>query len=170
MKKFFLLLFSIPKKNRDFAFLSIFFWCSIFYSQFSFSQIQDDFSDSTFTTNPTWSGDDSKFEVNAAKQLHLNAPPVTDTAYLSTANTEINNIEWDFFFILDFAPSNSNYLKVYLVSDQQNLKQPLNGYFLKVGENGSNDSIELYLQQGSTETLITHGIAAVLLPTQIMFQ
>ncbi|HYV92301.1 MAG TPA: lamin tail domain-containing protein [Chitinophagales bacterium] len=124
-----------------------------------FAQLSDDFTDGDFSSNPAWAGDVPKFEINAAKQLHLNAPAVTDTAYLSTPNTAIDNIEWDFFFILDFSPSASNYLKVYLVSDQQNFKQPLNGYFLKVGENGSNDSIELYLQQGSTETLIIHGIA-----------
>jgi hypothetical protein len=61
--------------------------------------------------------------------------------------------------MLDFSPSASNYLKVYLASDQENLKQPLNGYFLKIGENGSNDAIDLYLQQGATETLIIQGIA-----------
>lgn len=122
------------------------------------AQITDDFSDNDFTGNPIWSGDDAKFEVNAANQLHLNAPAVTDTAYLSTPNTAINNIEWDFFFLLEFSPSASNYLKVYLVSDQPNLKQPLNGYFLKMGENGSTDAIDLYLQQGTTETLIIQGI------------
>jgi hypothetical protein len=126
---------------------------------YGFSQISDDFSDGDFSNNPAWAGDASKFEVNGAKQLHLNAPAVTDTAYLSIPNTAINNIEWDFFFRLDFSPSASNYLKVYLVSDQQNLKQQLNGYFLKVGENGSNDAIDLYLQQGNTETLIIQGIA-----------
>lgn len=125
----------------------------------SHAQIADDFTDGDFTSSPSWSGDAAKFEVNAAKQLHLNAPAVTDTAFLSTTNTAINNVEWDFFFQLDFSPSASNYLKVYLVSDQQNLKQQLNGYFLKMGENGSADAINLYLQQGNTETLIIQGIA-----------
>ena len=123
-----------------------------------YAQVQDDFSDGNFTNNPSWTGDDAKFEVNATQQLHLNAPAITDTASLGTANTAINSIEWDFYFKLDFSPSSSNYLKVYLVSDQPNFKQPLNGYFLKMGEDGSNDAIDLYLQQGTTETLIVPGI------------
>jgi len=127
--------------------------------KFLSAQITDDFSDSDFTNNPTWNGDQSKFEVNAALQLHLNAPAVSDTAYLFTSNSLLNDIEWDFFFIMDFSPSSSNYLKVYLTADQSNFKQPLNGYFLKMGEDGSNDAIDLYLQQGTTETLIMQGIA-----------
>lgn len=122
------------------------------------AQISDSFTDGDFTANPTWSGDDAKFEVNAVKQLHLNAPAVTDTAYIATANSLMNDIEWYFFFIMDFSPSGSNYLKVFLASDQQNLKQPLNGYFLKIGEDGSNDGIDLYLKQGDTETLLLSGI------------
>lgn len=123
------------------------------------AQVQDDFSDGNFSTNPSWSGDDAKFEVNVAQQLHLNAPAVTDAGYLSTANSSIDNTEWDFYFKMDFSPSGSNYLKAYLVSDQPNLKMPLNGYFLRMGADGSNDAIDLYLQQGSTETLIIPGIA-----------
>ncbi|MCY7411378.1 MAG: lamin tail domain-containing protein, partial [Chitinophagales bacterium] len=122
------------------------------------AQVQDDFTDGDFTNAPAWNGDAAKFEINATNQLHLNAPAVTDTAYISTPNTAINDIEWDFFYTMDFAPSSSNFLKVYLVSDQQNFKQPLNGYFLRMGTDGSNDAIELYLQQGTTETLLIHGI------------
>lgn len=123
------------------------------------AQVQDDFSDGDFTNNPAWTGDPAKFEVNAALQLHLNAPAVADTAYLTTLNSSIDNVEWIFYFKLDFAPSSSNYLKVYLVSDQPNLKQPLNGYYLKMGVDGSNDAIELYRQQGTSVTLLMSGIA-----------
>lgn len=135
----------------------IFFPLILFFFE-AFAQVQDDFSDGDFTSIPPWNGDDAKFEVDAAQQLHLNAPAATDTAYISTANSLIDNIEWNFYFKMDFSPSTSNYLKAYLVSDQPNFKQPLNGYFLKMGSDGSNDAIELYLQQGITETLIMAGI------------
>ncbi|MBK9730616.1 MAG: lamin tail domain-containing protein [Chitinophagaceae bacterium] len=134
------------------------FLLSIFFAATTFAQVQDDFSDGNFSTNPAWTGDDAKFEVNVAQQLHLNAPAVADTANLSTPNIIIDNLEWVFYFKMDFSPSNSNYLKAYLVADQSNLKLPQNGYFLKMGEDGSNDAIDLYLQQGTTETLILSGI------------
>ncbi len=123
------------------------------------AQLVDDFSDGDFTNNPVWMGDVSKFEVTAAYQLRLNAPAVTDTAYLSTVSTAALDCEWFFFFRLDFAPSNSNYLKVYLMADQQNLKLPLNGYFIRAGKDGSDDRLQLYKQQGTTETLLIDGIA-----------
>lgn len=138
-------------------FSAIFYLAFICFSQVN-AQVEDDFTDGNFTADPEWTGDAAKFEVNSVKELHLNAPEVTDTAYLSVANTSISNTEWYFYFKLDFSPSGSNLLKVYLVSDQANLKAPLNGYFLKIGEDGSNDAIDLYLQQGTAETLILSGI------------
>jgi hypothetical protein len=133
----------------------------IFFSFFHLllhAQVQDDFSDGNFTTDPVWEGDYTKFEINAALQLHLNAPAVSDTAILYTENSSIDNTEWNFFVKMDFSPSASNYLKVYLVSDQPDFKKPLNGYFLRLGEDGSNDAIDLFLQQSITETLILSGI------------
>lgn len=132
--------------------------CLLLVTTCSMAQVQDDFADGDFTVNPSWTGDQAKFEVNNEHQLHLNAPAVTDAAYLSTPNSSIDNTEWLFYFKLDFSPSGSNYLKAYLVADAADLKQPLNGYFLKMGEDGSNDAIDLYLQQGSTTTLIMQGI------------
>ncbi|HUM47937.1 MAG TPA: lamin tail domain-containing protein, partial [Chitinophagales bacterium] len=138
-------------------YLSFLFLFFLFFAQVA-AQVTDNFSDGNFSANPLWSGDDAKFEVNAAQQLHLNAPAVSDTGYLSTINTSINSTEWLFYFKMDFSPSGSNYLKVYLVADQPNLKQPLNGYFLRMGEDGSNDGIDLFLQQGAVETLLLSGI------------
>ena len=132
--------------------------CLLFVTTGSMAQVQDDFTDGDFIVNPSWTGDQAKFEVNSEHLLHLNAPAVTDAAYLSTPNSSIDNTEWLFYFKLDFSPSGSNYLKAYLVADAADLKQPLNGYYLKMGEDGSNDAIDLYLQQGSTTTLIMQGI------------
>jgi hypothetical protein len=150
-KKFFYLEHGSGMKT----FLPVFF---LLLSVVSQGQISDDFSDGDFTANPAWSGEQTKFEVNASQQLHLNAPAVADTAVLSTPNTLLNDVVWEFFFILDFAPSNSNNLKVYLAADQPDFKKPLNGYFLKMGEDGSDDDIDLYRQEGTTETLVIDGI------------
>ena len=124
----------------------------------SLAQLNEDFSDGDFTNAPTWVGDTDKFIV-ANGELQLDDPVATDTAILTTPNSSINNIEWRMSVRLGFPnPSNNNYLKIYLVSNQQNLESPLNGYFLRMGETGANDAIELYRQDGYTETLVFRGI------------
>ena len=124
----------------------------------SFAQVIDDFSDGDFTASPVWSGEDSKFMVNTGNQLQLSGLSATDTAYLSTVNNSIDSTEWQFYVKMQFDPSGNNYLKVYLVSDQSNLEGPLNGYFLRLGENLANDDIDLYRQDGTTEFLIIDGV------------
>jgi len=121
-----------------------------------FSQIVDDFSDGNFTANPTWSGDNIKFEVTPGNQLHLDAPAITDEAYLSAPNQAINNAQWDFYVELDFNPSGSNLAKVFLVSNQTVLTNPVNGYFVMIGN--TTDEISLYRQDGSVVTKIIDGV------------
>ncbi len=126
------------------------------------AQLTDDFTDGDFTSNPTWSGDASKYEVDASNQLHSNGSSVSDTAYLSTAvgNLDFNTtITWEFYVAMNFSPSNSNNCRVYLVSDNANLKEDLNGYYIRIGENGSTDAIKFYKQVGNTSTLLHTGIA-----------
>ncbi len=127
-----------------------------FLFQNAYSQFTDNFTDSNYTVNPVWSGETTKYEINAAKQLHLNAPAQTDTAYLSTPSAAINNAIWNFYVGMTFNPSSGNYAKIYLVSDQANLRGSLNGYFVKVGN--TTDEISLYRQDGLTETKIINGV------------
>jgi hypothetical protein len=123
-----------------------------------FAQIHDDFLDGDFTNNPDWSGIPSQFAVNASKQLQLNNT-VAGISYLSTPFSAISlsNYEWQVFVKQSFAPSGSNYGRVYLVSSQSNLTLPLNGYYLQFGEAGSNDAIELFRQNGSTSVSVCRG-------------
>ncbi|MBA3647070.1 MAG: lamin tail domain-containing protein [Chitinophagales bacterium] len=126
-----------------------------------FGQVTDDFSDGNFSFNPAWAGDTDKFIINSLFQLQLSAPPPTstyDTAYLQTSNSRLLGTEWQFFTAFNFAPSDQNYLRVYLASDQSNLKDSLNGYFLQFGSRLDTDAIDLYLQDGTIEKLIAHGI------------
>jgi len=123
--------------------------------QLGISQLSDDFADGDITNNPVWSGDTANYEVNLSLMMHLNAPAQTDTSYLSTPSSSINNATWEFYIQMDFNPSSSNYAKVYLVSDQANFKNPLNGYFVKIGN--TSDEISLYRQDGIVETEIIDG-------------
>ena len=119
------------------------------------AQFTDNFTDGDFTNNPTWVGDTANYEVDISNQLHLNAPAITDTSYLSTNSGAINNTTWEFYVELDFNPSSSNYAQVFLTSDQSDLKSALNGYFVKIGN--TSDEISLYRQDGFTETEIIDG-------------
>lgn len=133
-------------------------WGCLFVTFLTYAQFTDDFTDGDFTSAPAWSGEDTKFEVDGVFQLHLNAPAVTDEAYLSTQSGAIENATWEFYVELDFNPSSGNRAYVYLVSDQANLKNPLNGYFVMIGN--TDDEVSLYRQDGASSTKIIDGLDA----------
>jgi hypothetical protein len=118
-------------------------------------QFSDDFADGDFTTNPAWIGETANFIINAGDSLQLNAPAVDDTSYLSVPTTNINTT-WDFYVRMDFNPSSTSYTRVYLVSDNDDLKGSLNGYYVMIG--GTPDEISLYRQDGTAVTEIIDGL------------
>ncbi|MCX6259056.1 MAG: lamin tail domain-containing protein [Bacteroidia bacterium] len=129
----------------------------------SYCQFSDDFSDGDFLYNPQWTGDITEFTVNNSLQLQLNqtiAPPSgeSDTSCLVTASQLTDSAEWSFWLKLSFSPSNNNLVRVYLISDMDNLKLPLHGYFVQMGENGSFDSVDLFRQDGTSVVKIIDGI------------
>jgi len=71
------------------------------------AQFQDDFSDGNFTQNPSWHGNEAKFEVNSLFYLHLKSTG-TDTAYLYTSSSIIKNTEWRFYIKQSFNSSANN--------------------------------------------------------------
>lgn len=125
-------------------------------SQVSFGQFTDDFSDGNFTANPVWSGNTGSYSVITNALVMTNTGSGED--YLSTPSTTTD--EWEFYLKLDFNPSSSNLIRIYLMSDQADLTSTsLNGYYIRIGENGANDGIDLYRQTGSTNTKIIDGPA-----------
>lgn len=133
----------------------------ILFPFFTSAQVSDDFADGDFTNNPTWNGDATQFSVNAAKQLQL-VSSGENISFLSTVAGLSDSTEWDIWVKLPFSPSDNNNARIYLISDQPNLKGLLNGYYLKLGESGSADAIELYRQGGSNSTLICRGRSGLL--------
>ncbi len=123
---------------------------------FSFAQLSDDFSDGDFTANPVWTGTAGKFKVNNNKQLQL-YDSVASMAFLSTANSMATDCEWRFWIKFSFSPSSNNNGRIYLISDAGDLTGPVHGYFLQLGESGSNDAIELFRQDGETVTSVCRG-------------
>src|SRR5688572_10443786 len=91
----------------------------LFITSFATAQVTDNFTDGDFTAAPVWSGDAAEFIVNASQQLQLNNT-VAGASYLSTPSpgASFDNFQWNFYIKQTFAPSGSNYGRVYLVSDQ----------------------------------------------------
>ncbi len=119
------------------------------------AQTLENFADGDFTTNPTWVGDVSSFEVLSG-ELHLNAAPVSGASALIVPSVAMEDATWEFTVRLAFNPSSSNFVNVYLTSDQPNLAGPLNGYFVRIG--GTSDEVSLYRKLGSSETELIDGL------------
>lgn len=126
----------------------------IFVSVCAISQVRDDFSDGNFNLNPSWSGSESNFFVNPAGQLQSKAP-TTSTSWLFTASESINNATWECWVKINYTTSSTNYANIYIVSDNNDLINGCNGYYVQIG--GTNDEVSLYLQQGVKKTKIIDG-------------
>lgn len=121
-----------------------------------FAQLNEQFSDGDFTSNPTWLGDDSLFQVNTSGQLQSKGSVSKDICLATSSST--TNGEWQCWALFNLSPSTSNFCRYYLMSDSANLKGSLNGYFIQFGGiTGSNDSIMLFKQKGLVQTLIIGG-------------
>lgn len=122
-----------------------------------FAQISDDFSDGNFSENPSWQGDITEFSINAAGELQLNAPDA-GSSVLAVSGVIPDSAVWLLTVRLEFAPSATNLLRVYLMADQADLPGA-NGYYLEIGENGSVDAIRFYRQDGAARLLLATGMA-----------
>jgi len=129
----------------------------LLFHSFIIAQVFDSFEDGDFTNNPTWTGNQDRFQVNTNFQLQLNHEGETGISSLQTANQLVDSTSWEFYIKLSFSPSANNNARVYLVSNQEDLQGNLNGYFLQFGESGSSDAIELFKQEGESITSICRG-------------
>ncbi|HEB62405.1 MAG TPA: lamin tail domain-containing protein, partial [Bacteroidetes bacterium] len=121
----------------------------------SSSQVYDDFSDGDFRTDPGWKGDLADFIINDQYQLQLDAAEAgSSNIYLKYKQPD--SIQWDFYFKMDFSPSNSNKLRVYLTLDNIDL-DIASGYFLEIGENGGDDKLKLYRLDHGNKIILAEG-------------
>ena len=121
-----------------------------------FAQFTDDFSDGDFTQNPAWFGHTDKFIVED-QVLRLNDNQAGQ-AWLATASSVMDHTQWEFWVRLSFTPSDNNHPRIYLVSDSGNLSGPLNGYYIRIGKNGTdNKRLYFYRQTGETSVELLEG-------------
>ena len=123
-----------------------------------FSQITDDFSHGDFTNSPAWSGTNADFIVNASFELQLNNSAAA-TSYLSTPHglSTLDNKEWIFLTRQTFAPSGSNFGRVYLTADNADLSVAQNGVYIQLGEAGSTDAVRLFKMVSGVSTELVAG-------------
>lgn len=135
--------------------------CFVIMPVFCTGQVFDDFSDGDFTLNPSWAGDPDKFRVNSSHQLQL-YDDGADSAYLFTAVQVFPEMEWRCFIKQSFSPSANNHSRIYLLADENSLFFPPDGFFLQLGEGGSNDAIRLMKQSGGDTTSLIRGMAGMI--------
>ena len=132
----------------------------LFASSIVSAQVSDNFSDGDFTTNPTWSGDDSVYTI-VSNKLRSNKTIASSTFYLSTPSTLATNCQWEFWVNLQFNTSSANFVDIYLSSDQANLMAAtINGYFVRLGN--TTDDVCLYKKVNGTATKIIDGLDGIL--------
>jgi hypothetical protein len=122
----------------------------------AFAQINDNFSDGDFSQNPPWAGDTGMFKINADLILQLNDDKAGESV-LYTNNSLGIDCEWRFWVKLSFSPSANNNARIYLLSENDDFENQSNGYFLQLGESGSNDALELFRQDGSEKVSVCRG-------------
>tara|TARA_R110000737_G_scaffold353289_1_gene403829 strand:- start:292 stop:2088 length:1797 start_codon:yes stop_codon:yes gene_type:complete len=122
------------------------FWCvSNINAQWSSDFSEQDLSE--------WTGDVDQFIVNEDGQLQLNAPAAGETTLFRQSQISDDTVSIGFYHKLDFSPSDNNRSTIYLALDNQDLSVA-NGYYLQIGENGSDDAINFYYLNNGTAELI----------------
>lgn len=121
--------------------------------------LNESFSDGDFLSNPAWLGETGDFIINSSYQLQLyTATTSADTSYLVTPVwLQEDSVEWQVYVKLNFDPSDNNKIFYYLASDNVNLKDSLQGYFIRIGETGSSDAVELFFRNGQNVTSVCRG-------------
>jgi len=130
----------------------------------AYPQLNDDFNDGRFSGNESsprqinWTGDAAHFIVNEQLQLQLNAPAEAASSQLHTASSRIKNTAWECYVRMDFTLTASNYAKVYLASDEEDLTGELNGLFVRIGHTNKNISL-IQSRKGSNNKTLINGEA-----------
>ena len=133
--------------------LLLFFWPCLLCAQ-----ITDPFSDGNFTLNPTWTGTDSFFMVDSSGMLQSAGPDASSVLFLSTPFTSSTEMEWQFLLHLRFNPSSTNFCRVYLHADLNELPLSQQALYIQIGQSGAApDSLKVYYTSGTQTTCLLTG-------------
>ena len=137
-----------------------------FFLQFcaAFSQFSDNFSDGRFLSGANsnravdWIGDNAEFIVNQSLQLQLYSDGNNSPSQLKTSSSLVENASWELYLKMDFIPTASNYAKIYIASNEENLAGELDGLFIRVGYTDKNICL-ISSQKGKNNKTLIQGAA-----------
>ncbi|MBT8327187.1 MAG: lamin tail domain-containing protein [Bacteroidia bacterium] len=118
------------------------------------AQISEDFSDGDLTSNPTWSGNTSKF-MTSNGMLQSASTTASDVFSISTPISIAGDAEWEFWVNLKLSTSSANYSDIFLVSDSTDVSTAQNGFFVRVGN--TKDEVSLYKLDNGVESVLING-------------
>ncbi|MEQ9468803.1 MAG: lamin tail domain-containing protein [Ekhidna sp.] len=132
---------------------SLLFAVGILIHTLSICQVTDDFSDGDFSDGMPFTWIPSQLSggadfVISAGELQNSGPASQSLIYISTdMGVDLNNNDVTWSFNARYtggSPSINNYIEVYIVSDKSDLLDGPSGYYIRMGENGSEDGIDFY--------------------------
>ena len=133
---------------------TLFTYLLLFVSISSFGQFEEHFTDGGFNANPHWDTlAPLQFRV-FNKVLFTTGNSGGGKAALVTVDTVGPSAEWSIYIRLGFEPTDSDNVKIVLVSDQFDIRGDFSGYFVRIGQNGTNDGLDFYRKDGVAEVLI----------------
>ncbi len=116
------------------------------------AQISETFQDGNISADPVWAGDTSHFEIREGV-LHLNAPEAGQS-FLFTQTQQPHS--WTFDLSLDFDPSMSNAVEVFLFLNRVEIDKA-SGHSLYLGDAGDADLIKLVEYKRGNRTVVAEG-------------
>ncbi len=120
------------------------------------AQINESFADGDFSNAPTWTPNLASDWTIDAGQLRSNASTASYNFYVSTPQTLATTVQWEMKINLQFNTSSTNYVDIYLASQQANLQSATNsGYFVRIG--GTADEVSLYKITAGTNAILING-------------
>jgi hypothetical protein len=129
------------------------------------AQVMDSFSDGDFSSNPSWIGDDSSFQVNLNFELQSAARTGTsgEISLSIPYQKASNDFEWSSNYRYVFNPSTQNVFRFFLYADSCSITKSTNALYLQFGgSTGSTDSLLLVRLQNGQKTTLARGRPATL--------
>jgi hypothetical protein len=119
------------------------------------AQWQENFADDLLSS-PSWMGDLGHFSITPSGDLQLAAMGAGQSCIFSSIEVELPWL-WEVSFAMDFNPSSQNYLEIILWSSQAHKDAPIQ-LVLRIGEDGSDDSLVLIERQNGIDHVVASGI------------